>query len=187
MFHNESVCNGLHSENKLVTDMNSSQKQRIFDSSVTQAQLLESLKDGNQFLGDGSSSTTLIKTLSSPFSLRVGAVEKMLWFCGVVVGSVFCLACFFVLLSLRFLLSPPSFHHSRGPSHSLNPSLRPPGVFVFSPLPSLALSGSGPVIRPRTPVRALPTPKQQLALQGEAGECVHLPLCLLAVICLSVP
>lgn len=95
-------------------------------------------------------------------------------------------ALLFVLLSLRFLLSPPSFHHSCGPSHSLNPSLCPPGVFVFSPLPSLALSGSGPVIRPRTPVRALPTPKQQLALQGEAGECVRLPLCLLAVICLSV-
>lgn len=86
VFHNESVCNGLRSEHKLVTDMNSSQKQRIFDSSVTQAQWLESLKDGNQFLGDGSSSTTLIKTLSSPFSLRVGAVDKMLCCCGVVVG-----------------------------------------------------------------------------------------------------
>lgn len=67
VFHNESVCNGLQSERKLVTDMNSSQKQRIFDSSVTQAHWLESLKDDNQFLGDGSSSTALIKTFVKSF------------------------------------------------------------------------------------------------------------------------
>lgn len=95
---------GAQSEHERVTDMNSSQKQRIFDLSVTQARWLESLKDDNQFLGDGSSSTALIKTLSSPFSLRAGAVEKMLWCCGVVVGSVFCPCLFFFV----FLSSYPS-------------------------------------------------------------------------------
>lgn len=141
MFHNESVCNGLQSEHKLVTDMNSSQKQRIFDSSVTQAQWLESLKDDNQFLGDGSSSTALIKTLSSPFSLRVAAVEKMLWCCGLVVGSVSC-PCLFFLSSypsgssspLPSLLSPLMWSLSLPESFSL-----PPWCLCF--LPS-TLSGS---------------------------------------------
>lgn len=109
VFHNESVCNGLQSEHERVTDMNSSQKQRIFDSSVTQAQWLASVKDDNQFLGDGSSSTALIKTLSSPFSLCVGAVETMLWCCGVVVGSVFCPCLFFCPYPSGFSFPLPPF------------------------------------------------------------------------------
>lgn len=139
VFHNESVCNGLQSEHERVTDMNSSQKQGIFDSSVTQAQWLESLKDDNRFLGDGSSSTALIKTLSSPFSLRVGAVEKMLWCCGVVVGSVFCPCLFFCpltppVLPFPSLLSPLMWSLSLLESFSV-----PPCCLCF--LPS-ALSGS---------------------------------------------
>lgn len=56
-----------------------------------------------------------------------------------------------------------------------------PPAFWILPVPVsvslsyLALPGSGPNIR-YPPVRALPTPEQQLALKGEEGEC-FLPVC----------
>lgn len=104
-------------------------KQRIFDSSVTQAQCLESLKDDNQFLGDGSSSAALIKTLSSPFSLRVGAVEKM-WCCGV--------CCRLSILSLLvFLSSYPSGSSFPLPPFTTHVVPLTPWILLCAPLLSL--------------------------------------------------
>lgn len=90
-----------------------------------------------------------------------------------------CPSLFFILLPLWLLFFSPFF--------ALTWSLSFPesclcslGVFVRSSLSYLALSGSGQETRSWPPVRARPTPKQQLAVKGEAGECVRPPLCPLA-------
>lgn len=102
-------------------------------------------------------------------------------------------ACWFSVLSFLVFLfvtsSPvlPSVQQIRAPSRSLTPASASLGVFVCSSLSYLALSGSGQETRSWPPVRARPTPKQQLALKGEAGESVRpLPFSLLAFISLSV-
>lgn len=75
-----------------------------------------------------------------------------------------------LLFSLWSLVSCSLSYFSSSSSSSLV-SFSPSLLFFY-------LSGSGPNIRPRGPVRALPTPEQQLAMQGEAGEFVS--------VCLSV-